>query len=82
MFLTPCVELEAYYFQAGTIGWAGIIIVSAVYTITTVSVMLALVYIGMKGVKRFNSHFLEHHEKLITGLILVILGLLALFVRF
>ncbi len=82
MFLTPCVELEAYYFQAGTIGWAGIFIVSAVYTITTVTVMLVLVYIGMKGVKRFNSHFLEHHEKLMTGLILLILGLLALFVEY
>ena len=23
MFLTPCIEIEAYYFQAGTIGWIG-----------------------------------------------------------
>jgi nickel/cobalt transporter (NicO) family protein len=82
MFLTPCVELEAYYFQAGTIGWSGIFIVSVVYTLTTVTIMLILVYLGMKGINRFNSHFLEHHEKLMTGLILVILGLLALFVEY
>jgi nickel/cobalt transporter (NicO) family protein len=82
MFLTPCVELEAYYFQAGTIGWTGIFIVSVVYTLTTVTIMLILVYLGMKGISRFNSHFLEHHEKLLTGLILVILGLLALFVNY
>jgi putative Mn2+ efflux pump MntP len=30
MFLTPCIEIEAYYFQAGTIGWIGVFIVSAV----------------------------------------------------
>lgn len=67
MFLTPCIEIEAYYFQAGLIGWNGIFIVSAVYTLTTVMLMLVLVYIGIKGTQRINSHFLEHHERLITG---------------
>jgi nickel/cobalt exporter len=82
MFLTPCIEIEAYYFQAGTIGWAGIFIVSAVYTLTTVIAMLVLVYLGMKGINRFKSHFLEHHEKGITGIVLIALGLFAFFVQF
>jgi len=82
MFLTPCVEIEAYYFQAGTIGWIGIFIVSAVYLFTTVIVMLFLVYWGMKGAKTFKSHFLEHHEKRITGIVLIALGILALLVKF
>ncbi len=82
MFLTPCIEIEAYYFQAGLIGWNGIFIVSAVYTLTTVMLMLVLVYIGIKGTQRINSHFLEHHERLITGGVLVVLGVLAFFVKF
>lgn len=82
MFLTPCIEIEAYYFQAGTIGWTGILIVSAVYLMTTVAIMLLLVYMGMKGVSTFKSSFLEHHEKGITGIVLVSLGLLALLVKF
>lgn len=82
MFLTPCVEIEAYYFQAGTIGWTGIIIVSAVYLLTTLVLMLSLVSLGMKGVNTFKSHFLEHHEKGITGAVLIALGILALFVKF
>ena len=82
MFLTPCIEIEAYYFQAGSIGWTGIFIVSAVYLITTVSVMLFLVYLGMIGAKTFESHFLEHHEKRITGIVLIALGVLALLVKF
>ncbi|MHC1707872.1 MAG: hypothetical protein AB9842_10155 [Bacteroidales bacterium] len=82
MFLTPCIEIEAYYFQAGTIGWLGIFIVSIVYLFTTVIIMLLLVYWGMKGAKTFKSHFLEHHEKRITGLVLIGLGLMAMLLKF
>ncbi len=82
MFLTPCIEIEAYYFQAGTIGWMGIVIVSAVYLLITLIVMLLLVYLGIKGIQTFNSHYLEHHEKGITGIVLIALGILAYFVEF
>jgi nickel/cobalt transporter (NicO) family protein len=82
MFLTPCIEIEAYYFQAGTIGWPGIFIVSAVYLLMTIIVMLLLVYSGIKGIQKFNLHFLEHHEKGITGIVLIGLGLFAYFVEF
>ncbi len=82
MFLTPCVEIEAYYFQAGTIGWIGIFIVSLVYLIITVLVMLILVYFGMKSARTFKSKFLENHEKATTGMVLISLGILALLVKF
>lgn len=82
MFLSPCIEIEAYYFQAGTIGWLGILIVSAVYLLITLIVMLLLVYLGLKGMQTFNSHFLELHQKGITGIVLITLGSLAYFVEF
>ncbi len=78
MFLTPCVEIEAYYFQAGAIGWIGIFMVSAVYLVTTLMVMILLVYLGKRGVRSFNTGFLEHHEKGVTGSVLVVLGLLGM----
>jgi nickel/cobalt transporter (NicO) family protein len=81
MFLTPCIEIEAYYFQAGTIGWLGIAIVSAVYLFITIAVMLLLVYLGLKGAEALNFHFLEHHEKVLTGIVLIALGLLAFIVE-
>jgi putative Mn2+ efflux pump MntP len=56
MFLTPCLEIEAYYFQAGLLGWKGIFAVSAVYTFTTLFLMLVLVSVGMKGIGRIRSH--------------------------
>ncbi len=82
MFLTPCTEIEAYYFQASVIGWAGIFIVSAVYLAVTLIVMIVLVYLGMKGIYKFKSHYLEHHEKRITGIVLIILAFVAYFVEF
>jgi putative Mn2+ efflux pump MntP len=82
MFLTPCLEIEAYYFQASTIGWVGIWIVSAVYTFVTVGTMMLLVYLGMKGVKNIRSHFLEAHEKRISGIVLIVVGLVVYFVKF
>ena len=82
MFLTPCFEIEAYYFQAATVGWIGIFIVSMVYFLVTLLIMFTLVYLGIKGVSKFKSHFLEHHEKRITGIVLILLGVLAYFVEF
>ncbi len=77
MFLTPCIEIEAYYFQASRSGWPGIIVVSAVYMFSTLLVMLLLVHLGLKGINKFKSHYLEHHEKRITGIVMMFLGLLA-----
>lgn len=81
MFISPCLELEAYYFQAGIAGWPGIIMVSTVYLLVTVSAMIILVWLGMKGMNRLKSDFLEHHNKRITGIVLILLAVLALFVK-
>jgi putative Mn2+ efflux pump MntP len=82
MFLSPCLEVEAFYFQAGAMGWKGILLVSAVYMVVTLAGMLVLVYLGFKGIQAIRSHFLDHHEKMLSGIILVLLGVLALFVHF
>ncbi|MBU2493308.1 MAG: hypothetical protein KJ571_11840 [Bacteroidetes bacterium] len=81
MFFFPFLEIEAYFFVASKLGWEGIITVSVIYTIITITGMLLLVWLGMKGVKKIKSHFLEHHEKTITGIILVILGITGYFIK-
>jgi len=81
MFFSPCLEIEAYFFTAGTLGWPGIATVSLVYLVVTVAGMVVLVDLGLKGAARIQSHFLEHHEKAVTGLLLIALGALAYFVE-
>ena len=81
MFFSPCIELEAYYFNAGALGWPGILLVSSVYLVVTVLGMVVLVDLGLKGARRIRSQFLEHHEKRVTGFLLLVLGAAAFFVE-
>jgi MFS family permease len=82
MFFSPCFELEAYYFHAGTFGWPGIFLVSMVYLIVPVALMMILVFLGLQGAKHIRSKFLEHHERRVTGIVLILLGIVAYFVEF
>lgn len=82
MFFSPCVELESYYFTAGTYGWMGIVVVSIVYLVITVSAMITYVALAMEGINRFNTQFLEKNEKAIIGVVLILVGLITYFVNF
>lgn len=81
MFFSPCLEIEAYFFVASNLGWKGIITVSVIYTFITILGMLLLVWLGLKGIRKINSHFLEHHEKTITGILLILLGIAGFFMK-
>lgn len=81
MFFSPCLEIEAYYFAAGALGWSGIVLVSLVYVVATVLGMVLLVDLGLRGAQRIRSRFLEEHEKRVTGFVLVALGAVASFVE-
>lgn len=82
MFFSPCLEVETFYFTAGTFGWKGIFVVSAIYLVITVLGISILTLSGKKTIDIFNLHFLEHYEKKITGVILILLGILSYFVKF
>ncbi len=82
MFFSPCIEVEAYYLQGGALGWPGIVAISVVYLIVTVSGMVLLVHLGLHGARHIRSEFLEHHERKATGYVLIALGLLTFFVGF
>lgn len=81
MFFSPCIEIEAYYFTASRIGWLGIATVSIVYFIITISGMMLLVFLGMKGIEKFKFHFMEHNEKFVSGIVLVLLGVITFFIE-
>ena len=80
MFFSPCIELETYYFKAGDFGWQGILSVSLIYLIVTVGMMVLLVYLAIWELAKLNLHSLEHNERLIIGLILIITGVLIAFI--
>jgi len=81
MFFSPCIEIEAYYLKGGALGWQGITGISLVYLLVSVLCMVVLVDLGRAGAEKIRWHYLEHHEKRVTGIVLVVLGLVALIVR-
>ena len=81
LFFSSCVSFVAYYFIVGSFGWLGIAAVSAIYLVVTLTVMCAMVGLGLKGVERIRWRFLEQRYKLVTGIVLVVLGILIYFVE-
>ncbi|GAB2562295.1 hypothetical protein [Spirosoma aerophilum] len=82
MFLSPCLEIEAYFLSAGAKGWRAVMLVALIYNVITLSGMLLMVSIARRGLRRVNAHWFEHRENLITGLTLVGLAVLNFFIEF
>jgi nickel/cobalt transporter (NicO) family protein len=81
MFFSPCLEIETYYLAAGAFGWTGLAVISLIYLLVSVGGMLLLVFLSYRGLQRLNWHWLEHHEKRVTGGALILLGLLGFFLQ-
>lgn len=81
LFFSPCVAIGSYYFIAGTFGWLSIALVSATYLIVTVLGMILMVNLGLKGVGKVEWRFLERHEKIVTGIVLIVLGISVYFME-
>jgi hypothetical protein len=79
MFFSPCLEIEAYFLNAGVFGWTALLAVAACFMVVTASLILLLVYVALCGIERFHLHFLDHHGRTLTGWVLVIFGAFGLF---
>lgn len=80
MFLSPCMEIEAYFLLAGSQGWHHLALIAGLYTIITISGMLIWIRIAYKGLLKLNWHQWEHNAGIITGLVLIITGIVSYFI--
>ena len=81
MFLSPCMEIEAYFLLAGSQASWLIWFIAALYLIITTVGMVTLVRFAYKGVLKLNWHKLEHNAGIITGVTLVATGILSFFIH-
>ena len=81
MFLSPCMEIEAYFLLAGTQAQWLIWFIAALYLVITTGGMVLLVRFAYLGVLKLNWHTLEHNAGIITGVTLVATGILAFFIQ-
>lgn len=81
MFLSPCMEIEAYFLLAGSKGWYFMTAIAALYSIITIAGMLIWVRIVYKGLLKLNWHKWEHNAGIITGIVLIITGIISFFIK-
>ncbi|MDH3651436.1 MAG: hypothetical protein OEQ53_17265 [Saprospiraceae bacterium] len=81
MFFSPCLEIEAFYFAAGSLGWQPVLYISVLYLLITVIGMVIWVKFAYKGLQKFDWHRIEHNAGIITGVTLVLTGLLFFFIH-
>ena len=82
MFLSPCLEVESIFLTAGGYGLQSVLLLSLVYGVCSILSIMLMIYLVYKGSKIFaNNEFIEHNEKRITGLVLIIVGLLSFFLH-
>lgn len=79
MFFSPCLEIEAYFLAAGSYGWGVIGLLALLYGVITLSGMALWVWIVLGGLQRLDWHKLEHNAGLITGVTMVVSGLVLYF---
>ncbi len=80
MFLSPCLEIEAYFLLAGTKGWWAVATIAGLYLVISVTGMVLWVRLAYNGVLKLNWHSLEHKAGIITGWTLVITGIISFFI--
>ncbi|MEO6759092.1 MAG: hypothetical protein ABIO24_06520 [Saprospiraceae bacterium] len=81
MFLSPCLEIEGFFLVAGSFGWGFVALLALVYAVVTVSGMVLWVWLALNGLHRLNWHRWEHNAGIITGVTLIVSGVLMVFLR-
>lgn len=76
MFLSPCLEVGALFLVAGTEGMQTTLLIAIIYTITSAFGMTLFAWLAMQGLKRLDWHKLEHRSGLVSGIILILTGLM------
>jgi hypothetical protein len=81
MFLSPCLEVESLFLSAGAYGMGLVSLIAVLYAIVSISGILLLVTLGHKGVNLLSAHFIEHNEKRISGIVLIVVGIVSFFLH-
>ena len=81
MFFSPCMEIEAYFLLAGAQAIWLVWVIALLYLVVTTIGMILLVRLAYGGLLKLNWHAIEHKSGIITGLTLVITGILSFFIH-
>ncbi len=78
---SPCESFLPVYLSAWPLGWKGFMALSAVLALGTLFSMLGFMSMTFWGINKWKFHFVEKYEKLITGILLVVLAVVFVLVE-
>lgn len=81
MFLSPCLEVESLFLSAGVFGMSAVLSLAAMYAVISILGIWLLVSLGIKGVNLLPAEFIEHNEKKISGIVLILVGIVTFFLH-
>ncbi len=81
MVLSPCLEVESRFLSAGAYGMGLVGLKAVIYALVSISGIMLLVNLGYKGVTLLPASFIEHNEKRISGMVLIIVGVVSFFLH-
>lgn len=81
MFLSPCLEVESLFLSAGVFGMSAVLALAATYAVVSILGIWLLVSLGIKGVNLLPAEFIEHNEKKISGIVLILVGIVTFFLH-
>ncbi len=81
MFLSPCLEVGALFLVAGTKGMLLTMLIAMIYTITSAVGMTLFAWLALHGMKKMDWHPLEHYSGLVSGIILIVTGMIFIFIH-
>lgn len=81
MFLSPCLEVESLFLSAGAYGMGVVSMMAVLYAIVSISGIMLLVNLGVSGTSLLSAHFIEHNEKRISGIVLIVVGIISFFLH-
>lgn len=81
MFFSPCLEVGALFLVAGVEGMKIVWSIAAIYTITSALGMTFFAWLALQGLQKIDWHKLEHNTGIISGVILIVTGILFLFLH-
>ena len=78
MTLSPCLDLLSLYVAAAGFSWSAILGISVIMAVTTLTLMVALVWLTAAGLQYFRFPWLDRFEGPVIGVLLILLGAIRL----
>lgn len=78
---SPCESFLPVYLTSARFGWVGFVMLSFVLAIGTLTTMLSFTWISTKTLDRYKMDWLEDHEKLISGISLIVLAIVLVIIE-